>query len=111
MIFQHNGAPLYWGIKVRQFLNEKFPDRWIGRNGSVSGPPLFSRHYTVGFFLWVYIKDMVCRISVCDINDLEHPIAEATTTVTVEMSRRQWCEIKKYLDILHVNDDAYVEVY
>ena len=54
----------------------------------------FSKHYAVGFFLWVYVKDMVCRINVWD-NDFEHPIAEATTTVTVEMLRRQWCEIKK----------------
>ena len=33
IIFQQDGAPPHWGLRVREFLNEVFPNRWIGRDG------------------------------------------------------------------------------
>ena len=33
VVFQLDGAPPHWGLIVRDFLNETFPNRWIGRNG------------------------------------------------------------------------------
>ena len=35
VIFQQDDAPPYWDLEVRQFLNEKFSDRWIKRNGPI----------------------------------------------------------------------------
>ena len=32
-IFQQDGAPLHWSLRVRQFLNTTLPDKWIGRSG------------------------------------------------------------------------------
>ena len=32
-IFQQDGAPPYWGLRVRGRLVEEFTDRWIGRGG------------------------------------------------------------------------------
>ena len=37
--FQQDGAPPHYGINVRQYLNEVFPDRWIGRRGHIEWPP------------------------------------------------------------------------
>ena len=36
--FQQDGAPPHFGIAVRQFLNQTFPDRWIGRRGTIEWP-------------------------------------------------------------------------
>lgn len=36
--FQQDGAPAHFGINVRNFLSETFPNRWIGRRGSVEWP-------------------------------------------------------------------------
>ena len=36
IILQQDGAPLHWGLRVRQFLNETFSDRWIGREVPIS---------------------------------------------------------------------------
>ncbi|KAG8257023.1 hypothetical protein J6590_057092 [Homalodisca vitripennis] len=33
--FQHDGAPPYYDINVRTFLDQVFPERWIGRRGAV----------------------------------------------------------------------------
>jgi len=31
--FQQDGAPVHYARKVRDYLNQVFPDRWIGRRG------------------------------------------------------------------------------
>ena len=36
IIFQQDGPPPHWELRVRQFLNETFSDRWIGRDGPIS---------------------------------------------------------------------------
>ena len=35
VIFQEDGASPHWGLAVRQFLNDTFPERWIGRDGTI----------------------------------------------------------------------------
>lgn len=37
--WQQDGAPPHFEIHVRQYLNEKFGERWIGRGGPVAWPP------------------------------------------------------------------------
>ena len=51
VIFQQDGAPPYWGLAVRQFLNDTFPDRWIGRDGPILWPPCFPDITPLDFFL------------------------------------------------------------
>ena len=36
IVLQQDDAPLHWGLRVRQFLNETFSDRWIGREVPIS---------------------------------------------------------------------------
>jgi hypothetical protein len=38
IIFQHDGAPAHSAANVREFLNETFPDSWIGQHGPFSWP-------------------------------------------------------------------------
>ena len=47
IIFQQDGAPPQWGLRVCQFLNETFSDRWIGRDGPISWPPRLCEGYRV----------------------------------------------------------------
>ena len=88
VIFQQDGAPSHSGLKICQFLNEIFLDRWIGRGGSIPRPPRSSDITPLDFFLLCYVKDIVCRTKVRDINDLQHQIMEAIDTVTVDMLAR-----------------------
>ena len=39
MYFQHDGAPPHYTRHVREYLNESFPNRSLGRDGSVAWPP------------------------------------------------------------------------
>ena len=69
-----------------------------------SSPDITSLH----FFLWGYVKDIVYRTKVRDINDLHHRIIKAIDTVTVDMLARTWQEIEYRLDVVRATDSAHV---
>ena len=72
VIFQQDVASPHWGLEVHQFLNETFPDRWIECDGSIPWLPCSPDITLLDFFLWGYVKDIVDRTKVRDINDLQH---------------------------------------
>lgn len=37
--FQQDGAPPHYSVAVRNYLNNTFPERWIGRRGTIEWPP------------------------------------------------------------------------
>ena len=39
LYFQQDGAPPHFATAVRNFLDEMFPDKWIGRQGPIEFPP------------------------------------------------------------------------
>ena len=102
--FQQDGAPPHWGLAVRQFLNDTFPERWIGRDGPIPWPPRSPDITPLDFFLWGYVKDIVHRTKIRDVSDLQQRIIEALDAVTVDMLARTWLEIEYRLDILRATD-------
>ena len=39
VVFQQDGAPPHWGLMGGDFLNETFPNRWIGRSDPTPWSP------------------------------------------------------------------------
>jgi hypothetical protein len=39
MLFQQDGVPPHFHKEVMDFLNRKFPGKWIGRKGPITWPP------------------------------------------------------------------------
>ena len=50
VIFQRDDAAPHWGVKICQFLNEIFRDRWIGRDGPIPWRPRFFDITPLDFF-------------------------------------------------------------
>lgn len=50
MWIQHDGAPAHYSRQVRDYLNNVFPDKWIGRNGPVQWPPRSPDLTSLDFF-------------------------------------------------------------
>lgn len=46
-------------ISVRNFLNENYNGRWIGRGGPVNWPACSPDLTSLDFFLWGYLKNVV----------------------------------------------------
>ena len=111
VVFQQDGPPPHWGLIVRDFLNETFPNRWIGRNGPTPWLPRSPDITPLDFFLWSYVKDRVYRTPVRDVETLQSQIIEVLATVNEEMLENTWCEIEYRLGILRATNGAHVEVY
>ena len=63
--FQQDGAPPHFTLSVSEFLNEQYPNRWIGRNGLIFWSPRSSDTTPLDFFfLWGYVKNRVFCTSV-----------------------------------------------
>jgi hypothetical protein len=51
LYFQHDGAGPHYAVVMRDWLDEKFPDRWIGRRGLLDWPARSSDLTPRDFFL------------------------------------------------------------
>lgn len=59
MNFMLDGAPPHFSREVRDFLNNTYPDKWIGRGGPIEWPPRSPDLTPCDFYLWGYIKSQV----------------------------------------------------
>ena len=59
MSYQHDGAQPHFGQVVRQYLNHKFPNWWIGRGGAQNWPPRSLDLNPLAYHVWGYMKTMV----------------------------------------------------
>lgn len=59
MYYQHDGAPPYFSLLVRNYLNTIFANRWIGRGGPVSWPPRSPDLNPLDYCLWGWMKSLV----------------------------------------------------
>lgn len=110
LFFQQDGAPPHWGLEVREFLDQEFPNRWIGRDGPIAWPPRSPDLTPLDFFFWGYVKDCVFNTPVRDLNHLKQKIHEAVDSVTAQMLRNTWRNLRRRLELLCENGGAHVEV-
>jgi hypothetical protein len=85
IIFQQDGAPAHNTRAVINFLNNRFPNCWMGTNGPVRWPPRSPDLTPCDFFLWGYIKDIVYATIPENEEDLRHKITRAVESITTEM--------------------------
>lgn len=83
--FQQDGAPPHYQINVRQYLNQIFPNRWIGRRGSIEWPARSPDLSLLDYFLWGYVKSIVYKTKPLNLDDLKRRITVAIRSVTPEM--------------------------
>src|SRR5215467_11024129 len=85
MWFQQDGAPPHFANLVKRYLNKKFRNKWIGRDGPVNWPPRSPDLSPLDFFLWGYVKDKVMLHPPTTREDMKERIRDACATVTPEM--------------------------
>ena len=59
LFFQQDGAPPHYALRVRDYLNEVFPQRWIGGRGSIEWPPRSPDLTPMDFFFGGVVKNKV----------------------------------------------------
>ena len=93
------------------FLDAKFRNRWVGRDGPTPWPPRSPDITPLDFFLWRYVKDKVFSTPVPDITNLKARITDGIATVTEVTVENTWRETDYRLDVLRATKGAHVEVY
>lgn len=97
--FQQDGAPPHFHVNVRNFLDQQFNQRWIGRRGSATEFPARSPDLTpLDFYLWGTLKNTVYATKPRTLEDLrvqiEHAIDDiplaTIQTVCRSVRRRCW---------------------
>ena len=64
LLFQHGGALAHFALDVREYLNNVFPNRWIGRSGPVQWPLSSPDLTPMDFFIWGEMKCLVYETSI-----------------------------------------------
>ena len=57
--YQHKGASPHFSQVARQYLNHKFPNRWIGSGSEQNWPPRSPDLNSLDYRVWGYMKAMV----------------------------------------------------
>lgn len=86
---QLDGAPIHNAVAVRNWLNENFPNRWIGRNSPlIRWPPRSPDITPLDFFLWGTIKNKVYATRPQTREELCDRIREACQNITRQQLRK-----------------------
>ena len=111
LLFMHDGAPPHWGSEVRRWLNDHFPQRWMGRGSpNMPWPPRSPDLTPCDFFMWGFIKSRVYVTRPTDILDLKQRIRAAFQEITAEMRENVIREYQKRLVKVMKNGGGHVEV-
>lgn len=109
MWLQCDGAPPHYGIQVRRWLDQQFPQRWIGRGGPTAWPARSPDLTPLDFFLWGYIKEKVYATPVSTLAELEGRIMEAFATITPEMLQNVLRNISERAQACHMEGGGHFE--
>lgn len=61
LILQQDGAPPHSSKRVKEYLNQLFPERWIGRGGPQQWPARSPDLTPLDFYLWGHMKSLVYK--------------------------------------------------
>ena len=64
MYFEHNGASPHFSREVRNFLNYRFPARWIGCGGPHNWPARSPKLSPMDYCVWGWMKEPVYSVKV-----------------------------------------------
>lgn len=88
IIFQHDGCPAHYSLAVREYLNNTFPNSWIGRGGPIPWPPRSPDLTPLDFYVWGRAKDLVYTTEVSTREELITRIDAAFEAMKQEMLLR-----------------------
>jgi hypothetical protein len=71
--------------ELQKFLDQQYPDRWIGRGGPRNWPARSPDLNPLDFFLWGHVKNVVYKQPIYTEEQLRGCIQEAFATITSEM--------------------------
>ncbi|KZC13164.1 hypothetical protein WN55_05867 [Dufourea novaeangliae] len=81
---QHDGCPAHYARRVRDALNELYPNKWIGRGGLISWPPRSPDVTPLDCFLWGALKNAVYQEVNATSENMKQQIIAACARISSE---------------------------
>lgn len=85
--YQHDGCPAHFSAAVTRYLNDCFPNHWIGRNGPIEWPPRSPDLAPCDYFLWGHLKSQIYKTRHDNIASLWNAIQEQCGLVRADQLR------------------------
>lgn len=85
--FQQDGAPAHNAFIVREYLSQRFPQKWIGTHSTIPWPPRSPDISPLDFFLWGYCKNYVYQHDLESEEQLRQLVIEAFENITPDTLR------------------------
>jgi hypothetical protein len=108
ILFQQDGALAHYSLKTRNRLNERLPNRWIGRSGTIEWAAR-SPDLTPLDFLWGYLKQKIYQQNIKDLDDLRQSITIAIISIKQDVFKRVFSEISRRLNLVISNNGGHIE--
>lgn len=109
MFYMHDGAPAHFARNVREWLDEHFPNRWIGRGGPILWPARSPDLNPLDFFVWGFIKDKVYATPPQNADEVRGRINAAVLEITPERLERVIQTIPRRLQLCLQTDGHQFE--
>lgn len=110
LIFQHDGAPAHYGRIIKDWLDQNYPGRWIGRNGPILWPARSPDLTPLDFYVWGYLKTEVYSVKIDTIEQLRERILSASSKIRQNLVTFQMPEaIKRRLMLCLLQNGAHFE--
>ena len=71
IIFQQDGAPSHFSIGIRHNLDNRLPNRWTGRDGTIRCASSSPELTPLNFYLWEHLKSNVYKSPIKDLDELK----------------------------------------
>ena len=76
MWFMHDGAPPHFALAARAILHQRFPNKWIGRQGPTQWPARSPNLNPLDFYLWGHLKAIVYSRPVHNVESLHQRLEQ-----------------------------------
>lgn len=106
-----DGAPPHFAAAVRNYLNEEFPNAWIGRNGPIPWPARSPDLNPCDYFLWGHMKDIIYQGNLEIRAEAERLIQDTARTITPEMLRAATWGIERRLNMCLQQNGQHFEQF
>jgi hypothetical protein len=109
MWYQHDGCPAHFSRIVRDYLNQQFPNRWIGRGSSFPWPPRSPDLTCMDFYLWGRIKNIVYQTRPTTRDDMIERIRHAINNIPMAEIEAAVASTTKRSRLCVANDGKHFE--
>ena len=111
VVYQQDGASPHFALSVRNYLNDTFPGRWIGRASLRLLAPRLPDLTPMNFFAWGFIKANVYQVKINGLEQLKTHIFAAAEQITPDMLARVFRPTEERWDMCFDLWGHYVEMY